>query len=82
MLRSPRHKDAAATWLFTHISYDTFSRMVMAQKPDNNAVHVDYEGCGCAGNMTKRVTDECRARGHACPQRRESVNGVGVKITR
>ncbi|MBI1761281.1 MAG: VCBS repeat-containing protein, partial [Acidobacteria bacterium] len=55
---APAAEDASASWLFTTISYDTFSRMIMAKKPDNNEVHVDYEGCGCAGNMSKRVTDE------------------------
>ena len=50
--------EQAPSWLFTNMTYDVFSRMTMAKKPDLNEVHVDYEGCGCAGNMTKRVTDE------------------------
>jgi RHS repeat-associated protein len=55
---APAHEDASANWLFTQMTYDAFSRLIKAQKPDNNEVNVAYEGCGCAGNLTRRVTDE------------------------
>jgi RHS repeat-associated protein len=52
--------DPLPSWLFTNITYDMFSRMIMAKRPypDNNEIHVDYEGCGCAGSTGKRITDE------------------------
>ena len=51
-------EDASPGFLFTHLTYDSLGRLEEVMKPDNNHVDYDREGCGCAGNMTTRVTDE------------------------
>jgi hypothetical protein len=52
------YEDATPGFLFTHYDYDELNRLHLVTRPDNNHVTIDFTGCGCGGNTTKRITDE------------------------
>lgn len=55
-------EDAGKSFLWTNLTRDELARLKLVTLPDNNTRELEYEGCGCAGNNTSRLTDEL---GHA-----------------